>query len=159
MTLIEFRPVAERINRLWPPAMGVQIAEEYHAVLEGFPVDILQRAVTVVAKAGPRSYRPDVGTLHETATALLRAHQLALPAPDVDPLTAEEHHQVLAEEKRRQTAEHRRRHEAVVDLLRSTGYHIPLTLLPAMMAASKTSAEEFDRLLQHHRAEAGRRTA
>jgi hypothetical protein len=154
MTLDEFRPIAERINRLWPPAMDVPIAEEYHAVLEGFPVDILQRAVTAIAKAGPRSYRPDVGTLYETASALLRAHQMALPAPEVDPLSAEEHRQVLAEVARRQTAEHRRRHEAVVDLLRATGYRVPLAELPALMATSRSTADEFDRQMSRHRATA-----
>lgn len=159
MTLTEFRPIAERINRLWPPAMDVQIAEEYHAVLEDFPVDILHRAVMAIAKAGPRSYRPDVGTLHETAGALLRAHRMALPAPDVDPLSPEEHRKVLAEVAARQTAEHRRRHQAVVDLLRSTGYRVPLTALPDLMATSKTAPEQFDRLLEHYRREAGRRPA
>jgi len=159
MTLLEWRPIAERINRLWPPAMDARIAEEYHAVLEGFPAPAVDKAVTLVAKSGPRQFRPDVGTLYTTAEALVRAQQEALPAPDVDPLSAEEHVQVIAEERRRQAAEHRRRHEAVAELLRKDGVRVPLTELPAMMAMKYCGAEEFDRRLETYRAGARQRSA
>jgi hypothetical protein len=155
----DWKPIAARINRLWPPPMDVSIAEEYFAVLEGFPASAVDKAVTLVAKSGPRQFRPDVGTLYTVAEARVRAAQEALPAPDVDPLSPEDHERALAEERRRQSDEHRRRHEAVVDLLRTTGYRIPITVLPVIMAASKYSPAEFDAALSRHRERALERRA
>lgn len=158
MTLIEWRPIAERINRLWPPAMDARIAEEYHAVLEEFPAAAVDKAVGLIAKQ-PRNFRPDVGLLYTTAEARVRALHEALSPPETDPVTAEEHQRVLAEEHQRQNVEHRRRHQAVVDLLRATGYRIPLTEMPSLMAEKSCTAEQFDRRLKYHRAEAPRQTA
>ena len=159
MTLTEFRPIADRINRLWKPDMSMAVIEEYHAVLEEFPAAAVNKAVDLIARAGPRQYRPDVGLLYDTAAAQVRAAREALPAPDVDPLSPEEHERVIAEERRRQSDEHRRRHEAVVDLLRSTGYRIPLAELYRMMPGRHCDAAEFDRRMVAHRAAAQRRSA
>lgn len=156
MTPLEWKPIAERISRLWQPGMDGMIAEEYFAVLEEFPAWAVDKAVTLAAKM-PRPFRPDVGTLYQAAEAQEKAKRAEEPVPEVDPLSPEEHQRVLAEERQRQTAEHRRRHEAVVALLRSTGYRVPLGELPDLMATSKTSAELFDDRVAGHRALAPRR--
>lgn len=153
MTPREWKPIAQRINRLWPPVMDGMVAEEYFAVLEPFPAWALDKAVTQTARM-PRTFRPDVGTLYEAAEALTKAAQDKEPAPELDPLSAEEHRAVLAEEGRRQSAEHRRRHEAVIDLLRKTGYRIPLTELPGLMAEKDCTAAQFDARMASHRAKA-----
>ena len=156
MTPLEWKPIAERINRLWQPPMDGRIAEEYGAVLDEFPAWAVDKAVTLAAKM-PHQFRPDVGTLYQAAEAQEKAKRAEEPVPEVDPLSAEEHQRVLAQERHRQTAEHRRRHEAVVALLRSTGYRVPLAELPDLMATTRTSAEEFDVRLAVHRERAPRR--
>src|SRR5260370_41740193 len=137
--------------RSWGPPMDPTIGEEYFAVLEEFPADAVTQSVTLIAKAGPRDWRPDVGLLHTTAAAQVKAAQEAQPAADVDPLTPEEHVRFSAAQARQQTAEQRRRQEAVVQLLRATGRRIPLAEFWRMMPTSRCSAEEFDRLLELHR--------
>jgi hypothetical protein len=156
VTITEWGPIADRINRLWQPPMGADIAEEYYAVLEEFPAVHVAKAVSLAAKM-PRPFRPDVGTLYQAAESLEKAKRAADPVPVEDPLTAEESRRGLAELRVKQSAEHRRRHEAVVDLLRSTGYRVPLAVLPDLMAAKMSSAEQFDRRMAEHRERAPRR--
>lgn len=156
MTIDDWKPIAERINRLWQPPMDGRIAEEFFAVLEEFPAWAVDKAVTLAAKM-PRQYRPDVGTLYQAAESLERARRAEEPVPEADPVSPAEHRLVLEEEQRRQTAEHRRRHETVVALLRSTGYRAPLGELPDLMATSQASAEEFDQRMAGHRERAPRR--
>jgi hypothetical protein len=180
VTLDEWKPIARRIGKLWGPPMDATIAEEYFAVLADFPATAVMKAVTAVAKAGPRSFRPDVGTLHATAEAKTRAAQQAQALPEGDPLSAEEHEAVLASQRkhseaemaalaalletaddakvkaaaeiaRARLAEQRRRAEAVVSLLHATGYQIPLAELPSLMATTRCSAEEFGRRLVEQR--------
>jgi hypothetical protein len=158
MTGDEWAVMSDRISLLWPPEMSAAAVDEYWRIVQSVDARACDRAITLLARS-PRSHRPDSGTLYSTALSFERQAVAALPPADIDPLSPEEHRKVLAEVAARQTAEHRRRQQAVVDLLRSTGYRVPLTVLPDLMATSKTAPEQFDRLLEHYRNEAGRRPA